>query len=62
MSASLGKLKATRIVIAHRLSTIIHADRIYVIQAGPIVQSETYAELMVGERSIPESGRASDRL
>jgi ATP-binding cassette subfamily C protein len=46
VSASLESLKATRIVIAHRLSTIINADRIYVLLAGRIVQSGTYAELM----------------
>jgi NHLM bacteriocin system ABC transporter ATP-binding protein len=46
VSASLENLKATRIVIAHRLSTIINADRIYVLEAGNIVQSGTYAELM----------------
>jgi NHLM bacteriocin system ABC transporter ATP-binding protein len=46
VSASLENLKATRIVIAHRLSTIINADRIYVLEAGSIVQSGTYAELM----------------
>jgi ABC-type bacteriocin/lantibiotic exporter with double-glycine peptidase domain len=49
VSASLEKLRATRIVIAHRLSTIINADRIYVLQAGKIVQSGTYQELMERE-------------
>jgi ABC-type bacteriocin/lantibiotic exporter with double-glycine peptidase domain len=49
VSSSLQDLKATRIVIAHRLSTIISADRIYVLKAGRIVQSGTYAELMERE-------------
>jgi NHLM bacteriocin system ABC transporter ATP-binding protein len=49
VSSSLENLKATRIVIAHRLSTIMNADRIYVLKAGLIVQSGTYAELMERE-------------
>lgn len=46
VSQSIERLKATRIVIAHRLSTILNADRILVMQAGHVVQSGTYAELM----------------
>jgi ABC-type bacteriocin/lantibiotic exporter with double-glycine peptidase domain len=45
VAQSLDNLKATRIVIAHRLSTIVNADCIYVMEAGKIVQSGTYAEL-----------------
>jgi NHLM bacteriocin system ABC transporter ATP-binding protein len=46
VSRSLEKLSATRIVIAHRLSTIVHATKIYVVQAGHIVEGGTYDELM----------------
>ena len=37
---------STRIVIAHRLSTLEKADRIYVLQAGKVVQSGSFEELM----------------
>jgi ABC-type bacteriocin/lantibiotic exporter with double-glycine peptidase domain len=46
VSASLDKLRATRIVIAHRLSTVQNADRICVLEGGKLVQSGTYAELI----------------
>ncbi len=42
---SLEQLRATRIVIAHRLSTIRHADRIYVLEAGQVVQAGSFDEL-----------------
>ncbi len=43
---SLTRLNATRVVIAHRLSTIEHADRIFVIDKGRLVQQGTYTELL----------------
>jgi len=46
VTRSLEKINATRIVIAHRLSTIRHADRIYVLEAGRIVQVGSFIELI----------------
>ena len=43
---NLAALTSTRMVIAHRLSTLEQADRIFVLQAGKIVQSGSFAELM----------------
>ena len=46
VAKSVKNLNATRIVIAHRLSTIIQADRIFVIVAGKVLETGSYAELM----------------
>ncbi len=43
---NLAALTSTRVVIAHRLSTLEQADRIYVLQAGRVVQNGTFKELM----------------
>ena len=43
---NLTALTSTRVVIAHRLSTLVQADRIYVLQAGRVVQSGSFDELM----------------
>ena len=43
---NLTALTTTRIVVAHRLSTLEQADRIYVLQAGKVVQCGSFKELM----------------
>ena len=45
VSESLDKLQVTRIAIAHRLSTIRNAHRIYVLQAGRVIQQGSFEEL-----------------
>ena len=51
---NLALLTSTRIVIAHRLSTLQQADRIYVMQAGIVVQSGSFNELMEEEGTFKE--------
>lgn len=46
VSRNLESLGCTRLVIAHRLSTIVHADLIYVIEQGQVVEQGAYLELM----------------
>lgn len=45
VSQSLDRLQVTRLVIAHRLSTIRNADRIYVLQAGRVIQHGSFEQL-----------------
>ncbi|MBD0282208.1 MAG: NHLP bacteriocin export ABC transporter permease/ATPase subunit [Thermoleophilaceae bacterium] len=57
VTASLERLRATRVVIAHRLSTIRGADRIVVLQGGRVVQCGTYAELAGREGPFADIAR-----
>ena len=48
VQAALSRLMEgrTTLVIAHRLSTVLHADLIYVIADGAVLESGTHAQLM----------------
>ena len=46
VQASLKRLSVTRLVIAHRLSSIRDVDRIFVMDAGRIVESGRYDDLI----------------
>ena len=49
VSQSLAQLNVTRVVIAQRLSTVMRADRIYVIDAGRVVETGNYQTLMAAK-------------
>lgn len=51
---SLDRLRVTRIAIAHRLSTVKHADRIFVMDRGAIVEQGTYEQLMAAGGAFAE--------
>ena len=57
VTRSLSSLQATRVVIAHRLSTIVHADYIYVMDKGAVVQEGTYRDLMEREGPFADLAR-----
>ncbi|KAA2240663.1 ABC transporter ATP-binding protein [Chitinophaga agrisoli] len=50
ISQTVRQVTATRdhitVMIAHRLSTIMHADRIYVLEKGHIIETGTHASLL----------------
>jgi len=54
VTESLTRLSTTRIIVAHRLNTIRNADRIYVIEAGRVVQHGTYQELSTASGAFYE--------
>ncbi len=48
-------------MIAHRLSTIRHADRIYVLEKGKIIEEGTHDVLVKTERTLLCHVEAADR-
>ena len=46
VTQSLDRLNSTRVVVAHRLSTIRNADKIYVLEAGRVVEVGNFDTLM----------------
>jgi ABC-type bacteriocin/lantibiotic exporter with double-glycine peptidase domain len=46
ITASLARLRATRVTVAHRMSTVVGADRILVMDKGRIVETGTHESLL----------------
>jgi ABC-type bacteriocin/lantibiotic exporter with double-glycine peptidase domain len=46
VTQSLEAMGITRIVVAHRLSTVQHADRIFVMEGGSVVEEGRFDELV----------------
>jgi ABC-type multidrug transport system fused ATPase/permease subunit len=51
------RAKRTCFVIAHRLSTVRHADRIYVLQHGQVVETGRHEELIAKNGPYAELAR-----
>jgi ABC-type multidrug transport system fused ATPase/permease subunit len=41
--------RRTSFIISHRLSAVMHADKIFVLDAGQLVEQGTHADLIGGD-------------
>jgi len=57
ISQQFGDVAASRdaitILIAHRLSTVMHADCIYVLERGRVVESGRHEDLLAKKGTLP---------
>lgn len=58
--SQMAQLPMTRVVIAHRLSTLLHADRIYMMQSGKVVEQGTYQELIAADGAFRDLVRRQE--
>src|SRR5262249_13153787 len=57
----LTNTERTTILVAHRLSTLRDADRIFVFEAGRIVEVGTYEELLLPGGGVTELVRSAEQ-
>src|SRR5207302_1331971 len=55
------KRKRTMILVSHRLSTVADCDRIYVMEAGQIIEQGTHDQLIAGRGAYRRRGSMARR-
>ena len=58
---TLAKTK-TVLLITHRLANVVHADQIYVMEAGAIVERGSFAQLVNGDGGFAQLWNAQQAL